>query len=424
MNFALLKKTVDMDKRLTHEKEKFEAVFQNASLGILVIDHSGIITLANNFLITLFGYSNAGELIGKKMEILIPHRYQHRHVADRDRFIQHPATRPMGMGRDLFGITKDGRELPLEISLSSYSNDDGTFSIAFISDISARIEVQEKLREQRLELATINKKMEALNEELEKKVEARTAKLEETMLKLKASKDDLSRALSKEKDLGDLKSAFVSMASHEFRTPLSTILSSASLLAKYKLTEEQSKRDKHVQRIKSSVINLNNILNEFLSLGKIEDGKIKAHITEFNLEELITSQVNEMTEILKPGQEVVYTHTGNAIVNLDPVLFKNILINLLSNAAKFSPENKCIYIATRFADDHLHFSIRDEGQGISQKDQEHLFEIFFRATNAINIPGTGLGLHIVGKYVEMMNGSISINSDLEKGTEINITFAQ
>src|SRR6185437_2928026 len=218
--------------------------------------------------------------------------------------------------------------------------------IAFISDISQRIEVQKKLTEQRIELASINKKMEALNEGLERKVEARTAKLHETMQKLESSKDELSKALSKEKDLGDLKSAFVSMASHEFRTPLSTILSSASLLAKYKLTEEQEKRDKHVLRIKSSVINLNNILNEFLSLGKIEDGKITKHDSVFNIKELISQQINEIAEILKPGQYVNYQHSGDTDVVLDEVLFKNILINLLCNAVKFSEENKPVFIST------------------------------------------------------------------------------
>ena len=413
-----------MDKLLIREQEKFKAVFQNASLGILVVDQTGAITLANNFLITLFGYSNENELIGKKLEILIPQRYHHQHVADRERFTEHPTTRPMGMGRDLFGITKSGRELPLEISLSSYSNDEGVFSIAFISDITSRIEAQNKLKEQRLELAAMNKKMEALNEELEKKVEARTAKLQETMQKLEASKDELSKALSKERDLGDMKSAFVSMASHEFRTPLSTILSSASLLAKYKLTEDQEKRDRHIQRIKSSVINLNNILNEFLSLGKIEDGKITAHESVFDIKEFVSLQINEMNEILKPGQKVTYSHTGNNEVTLDEVLFKNILINLLSNAIKFSAENKPVFITTNVSDRKLTFSIKDKGMGISKKDQAHLCEIFFRAGNAVNIPGTGLGLHIVAKYVEMMNGTIEIKSELDKGTEIILIFAQ
>jgi PAS domain S-box-containing protein len=413
-----------MNKLLLREQEKFEAVFQNASLGILVINSKGNIVLANNFLLKQFGYTSAEELAGKKMEILIPQRYHHQHVSDRAHFNAHPATRPMGIGRDLFGIKKDGTEIPLEISLSSYHNDEGVFSIAFISDITTRIEAQNKLREQRLALASMNQQMERLNEELEKKVEERTFKLQETMQKLEASKDELAKALSKEKDLGDMKSAFVSMASHEFRTPLSTILSSASLLAKYKLTDEQPKRDKHVQRIKSSVINLNNILNEFLSLGKIEDGKITAHLSVFNIQDLIQVQIAEMTEILKPGQEVKYTHTGHTEVTLDEVLFKNILINLLSNAAKFSGENKPIFISTKVMDNQLLFSIKDEGIGISQKDQEHLCEIFFRATNVVNIPGTGLGLHIVAKYVEMMKGQIEIKSKLEKGTEINLIFAQ
>jgi PAS domain S-box-containing protein len=412
-----------MDKRLIREQGKFEAVFQNASLGILVIDSKGMITLANDFLTGLFGYTHE-ELIGKELEILIPSRYHHQHVKDRNEYIEHPTTRPMGIGRDLFGVTKDGRELPLEISLSSYSNDQGDFSIAFISDITTRLESQEKLRSQRLELAAMNKKMEALNGELEEMVEVRTSKLQETLEKLEASKDELSKALSKEKDLGDLKSAFVSMASHEFRTPLSTILSSASLLAKYRLTEEQDKRDKHVQRIKSSVINLNNILNEFLSLGKIEDGKIIAHESVFDIKELITGQINEMTEILKPGQTVHYEHSGDRHATLDPILFKNILINLLSNAAKFSGENKPIYINTAVTKNELRFSVKDEGMGISEKDQVHLCEIFYRATNAVNVPGTGLGLHIVAKYVEMMNGSLEIKSELEKGTEINLIFVQ
>ena len=413
-----------MEKLLHIEQEKFKAVFQNASLGILVINKSGIIMLVNDFLLEQFGYSDVDELTGKKMEVLIPDRYHHQHVTERGHYMEHPITRPMGIGRDLYGLKKDSTEIPIEISLSSYTNDDGVFSIAFISDISQRVEVQNKLKEQRLALADMNKKMEALNEELERKVVVRTSKLHETMQKLEASKDELSTALSKEKDLGELKSAFVSMASHEFRTPLSTILSSASLLAKYKLTDEQDKRDKHVQRIKSSVINLNNILNEFLSLGKIEDGKITAHKTIFDIENLVLQQVNEMTEILKPGQKVSYTHHGDADVTLDEVLFKNILINLLSNAAKFSGENKAIFITTKTNEKSVQFCIKDKGIGISKKDQEHLSEIFFRASNATNIPGTGVGLHIVAKYVEMLNGKMEIKSELEKGTEINIIFAQ
>ncbi|MEO9211396.1 MAG: PAS domain-containing sensor histidine kinase [Ginsengibacter sp.] len=413
-----------MDKLLLREQEKFQAIFQNASLGILVINNKGKIVLANDFLLSQFGYGNIGEIIGKNLEILIPARYHHQHTSDRDAFIEHPATRPMGIGRDLYGMKKDGSEMMVEISLSSYTSDDNVYSIAFISDISTRIETQDKLKEQRLALADMNKKMEVLNEELERKVEARTAKLQDTMQKLEASKEELSKALDKEKDLGDMKSAFVSMASHEFRTPLSTILSSASLLAKYKLAEEQEKRDKHIQRIKSSVINLNNILNEFLSLRKMEDGKMSAQHSAFNIRELISTLINEMSEIFKKGQKVNYIHSGNTEVILDKILFKNILINLLSNAAKFSNENKPIFITTERENHLLKFRIMDQGIGISEKDKEHLCEIFFRASNAINIPGTGLGLHIVRRYVEMMGGKIEIKSKIHEGTEINIIFTQ
>lgn len=406
------------------QQEKFETVFQHASLGILVIDQQGFIILVNDFLIRMFNYSSADELTGKQLEILIPSRYHHQHVAERKHFAKHPATRPMGIGRDLFGITKDGMEIPLEISLSSYSNEDGTFSIAFISDISKRVEMQQKLKEKTDALEEVNKKMEELNEELEKQVEARTAKLQETMQKLELSKDELTKALSKEKDLSDMKSAFVSMASHEFRTPLSTILSSASLLSKYRLTEEQPNRDKHIQRIKSAVTNLNNILNEFLSIGRIEDGKITAHMSLFDITEFINQQISELSEILKPGQTVSYHHTGKKNIYLDETLFKNIFINLLSNSAKFSEERAPITIATTVTASQFIFSIKDEGMGISEKDQRHLCKIFFRASNAMNVPGTGLGLHIVSKYADIMNGTMEIKSQLNKGTEITLIFAQ
>ena len=163
---------------------------------------------------------------------------------------------------------------------------------------------------------------------------------------------------------------------------------------------------------------------EFLCLGKIEDGKLSANKTVFNINEFISQLINEMAEIFKPGQYVNYSHKGETDVILDEVLFKNILINLLSNAVKFSEENKPIFISTEIKNGFLKFSIKDEGMGISKKDQEHLFELFYRATNAINIPGTGLGLHIAGKYTEMMEGKIEIKSELNKGTEIILIFAQ
>ncbi|MEI7963549.1 MAG: ATP-binding protein [Chitinophagaceae bacterium] len=404
------------------ENERFEALFQFASMGILVANSSGEIVLANDFLITLFGYDNADELVGNKIEKLIPQRYHSGHVHQRDHYMQEPKRRPMGRGIDLFASRKDGSEFPVEISLSNYSTDEGNYAIAFITDISKRKEIENAVLEQKEELASINLKIEELNNDLEKKVELRTKQLRDTMKQLETSRDEITKALSKEKELSDLKSRFVSMASHEFRTPLSTILSSASLVAKYTESEEQDKRDRHIQRIKSSVNNLTDILNEFLSLGKIEDGKIVSHYAEFSIKEMGTAICNELTGIARPGQQLIYTHQGNEIVHLDPTLFRNVIINLLSNAIKFTPENGTITITSKVTPKNISLRIKDNGLGISPEDQSHLFERFFRGANVINIQGTGLGLHIVGKYIELMNGQIEFNSVLEKGTEFIITF--
>ncbi len=410
------------ENKLLREKQRFEALFNYATMGILVADHHGKIIQANNYALKEFGYQES-DLVGQHVEQLIPSRFQHNHVDYRNAYNHHPETRPMGAGRDLFARRKDGSEFPVEISLSPYQTEEGLFVIAFIIDISVRKEKEDADKKHREEITRVNTAIRKLNDELEAKVMERTRQLEQTLQELEASRDEMSLSLEKEKELNDMKSRFVSMASHEFRTPLSTILSSASLLAKYTLTEEQPKRDKHIQRIKSSVNNLTGILNEFLSIGRIEDGKLEAHFADFNLPELLTAVCTEIGEMKKSGQVIRYHHEGDKLVSLDMELLRNVLINLLSNAIKFSPENAVIEVNSIARDDgHITISLKDEGMGISAEDQEHLFERFFRGKNVINIQGTGLGLHIVGKYIELMQGSISYTSELNKGTEFILNF--
>jgi PAS domain S-box-containing protein len=389
------------------EKHLVQALFTHASIGILVANQKGEIILANPFILDQFGYSGS-ELIGKKVELLIPNRFHDRHVHHREKFTAHMQNRPMGAGMDLFGVHKDGTEFPVEVSLCHYSNDEGSFVVAFINNITIRKKAEEEIRR--------------LNDELEDKVDERTHQLKDALTKLEASKEVLARSLGKEKDLNELKSRFVSIASHEFRTPLSTILSSTYLLQKYTTAEDQPKREKHIERIVSSVNTLTDILNDFLSVGKIEEGKIMLKPSTINIKELISRIVGELRNIGKSGQSIIYTHKGKQLVVMDPTLLKHIVLNLVSNAIKFSLENSVIEVSTDVKNGQLLFKTKDHGVGIPKEDQVHLFERFFRGSNVGNIQGTGLGLHIVSKYAELMNGKISCNSSPGTGTVMSVLF--
>lgn len=399
----------------------FDALFNYTTMGIVIADSDGFILMANPFLLKQFGYDST-EIIGHKIEKLIPVRFHNRHVQYREKYSEQPRNRPMGDGQELFAVHKDGNEFPVEVSLGTYKTMAGQFAIAFVSNISSRKEAENSLKQ--------------LNAELEKKVAERTETLTATVkelgiqikeaeakdIELQRMNSFLNAALEKEKELNELKSRFVSLASHEFRTPLSTILSSTYLIGKYEQATEQPKRIRHIQRITSAVNMLTDILNDFLSVGKIEEGKVQLRKVMFDIEKHITAIISEMRGLKKKMQKVQYKHIGSPEVLLDPVLLKHIVINLLSNAIKFSAEGAAIVIQTSVLEQSFSLSVRDNGIGIPIEDQQHMFERFQRGTNASNIQGTGLGLHIVGKYVELMNGVISYQSELSKGTEFTITI--
>lgn len=238
----------------------------------------------------------------------------------------------------------------------------------------------------------------------------------------KKAEKEVRMALQKEKELNELKSKFVSTASHEFRTPLSTILSSVSLVERYTKPEEAEKRLKHVERIKSSVKNLTDILNDFLSLEKLEAGKVEIHFTEFDLVKFSEDIVEDMQSLARNGQKIIHKHSGTTEAVLDKQLLRNVLINLLNNAIKYSGENKTIELISETSNNEIIITIKDEGIGIPQEDQQHLFERFFRAQNVTGEQGTGLGLNIVRRYVKLMQGEISFASEVNVGSEFTIRF--
>jgi len=397
------------------------SLFAYATEGIILANRKGEIILVNPFGEKMFGYTKE-ELVGQRIEILIPKELKQKHVVHREHFHQNPVSRSMGAGRDLFAQRKDGTTFPVEISLSHYKASDEEFVIAFIIDITIRKENEKVLREQKDELERVSKEIKQLNIDLERKVEDRTMMLRETLAQLERSKDELAESLEKEKELSDLKTRFVSTVSHEFRTPLSTVLSSAALLSKYVTSEDQAKRDRHIVRIKESVKHLSGMLEDLLSLGKLEEGLIEAKPEPFACEEFMNEFINEMQEIAKPGQKIKFSHSGSNQIVSDKRLLKNILNNLVSNAIKFSPEDAVIEIFCSNENNVITLSVADKGIGISEEDKQHLFERFFRARNAFNIEGTGLGLHIVSKYIELLQGTIDMQSEIGKGSKFTISI--
>jgi PAS domain S-box-containing protein len=238
----------------------------------------------------------------------------------------------------------------------------------------------------------------------------------------KRAEDTLKRALVKEKELNQMKSNFVSIASHEFRTPLSTISSSVSLLEQYRTTETQNKRDRHIGRINTSVGEMVSILEEFLSLEKIEEGKVEPIRTSFNLKELVENVCSKFNNTLKEGQQINCFHEGAEETVLDKNFTEHILTNLISNAVKYSSVGTRVSVNTFVDNEKVRLRIHDQGIGISKEDQRHLFERFFRASNTGNIKGTGLGLHIVKRYIDLMDGTIKVKSKKDEGSEFSVVL--
>jgi PAS domain S-box-containing protein len=407
-------------RSIESEQRQVTALFEHATEGIILTNDKGNIILCNPAATRLFDYERDA-LLGQPIEILIPQRIHPKHEDYRKGFYHNPSNRTMGHGRDLFARKKDGREFPVEVSLSYYQQKGAVYVIAFVVDITQRKQAEQELLGQKRQLETVTEDIRKLNTGLETKVEQRTLILREALQELERSQQELNEALNKEKELNEIKSRFVSMASHEFRTPLSTVLSSAALLGKYTKEEEQDKRDKHIKRIKDSVKHLNVLLEDFLSLGKLEEGKIKAEISDFPIKEFLEEVVDEIKSLAKEGQEIHCGYSGKNEFISDKRLLKNILINLLSNAIKFSPVGASIWLQVdHLPNGHLRLSVKDEGIGISEEDQQHLFSSFFRGGNALNIEGTGLGLHIVRRYADLLGGSVQLDSTLDRGTTITV----
>lgn len=415
-----------MEERLGNP---FQAIFESVVEGVIVTGEDGKILLANPAAERLFDRTKL-ELQGLGIEDLIPKELRKQHVGFRSTYMESPSPRKMGRGRDLVALRKDGSTFPVEVSLSHATLDDQMVVIAFLIDITERKKAEDAIKKS-------EEKLIVYAAELEKRVSDRTRELADAIDNLEAANKELQeeiqirkqaeseaqQAFEKEKELNELKSRFVSLASHEFRTPLSTILSSVSLIARYDTPETADKRQKHIDRIKNNVRGLTALLNDFLNLERLEAGDLSANLEKFSLRPFMEEICDEIQGIAKRGQ-IITLEADDQIrtVSLDKQLLKNICLNLLSNAIKYSPEKRPIHFAYHKAGDEMQLQVVDQGMGIAKSEQVHLFERFFRSKEASGIQGTGLGLYIVKKYVEQMRGTITFESKYQEGSTFTITL--
>lgn len=384
------------------------AIIETAIDGIITIDSRGIIESINPSALKLFGYEEH-EVTGKNISVLMPEPDRSAHDGYIDRYQRTGEKRIIGIGREVLGLRKDKTTFPFRLAVSEVEYEHRKIFTGFVHDLTKEKQAEENLKR--------------YTEELEEKVKDRTQNLEQLILELEKARDEASHSLEKEKELNQLKTRFVSMASHEFRTPLSSVQLSASLIEKYLQKIDQTNILKHTGKIKNSVGHLTGILNDFLSLEKLEAGKTEMQFQAFDLVKFSEDIIEEMQLISKQNQHIVYQHTGaTSQVFLDPALLKSAAINLVSNAIKYSGENTFIEFNTEVNDTEVCITVKDNGIGIPVEEQKNLFEPFFRAHNTGNIPGTGLGLNIVKRYIGMMGGIVLCQSAQYKGTTISLIF--
>lgn len=391
----------------------FNLLSSAISEGIIVVNKEQIIVATNNSANEMFGYDN-GVLLGKPLNTLIPQKFHHNHGSHFSGFMQKSDKRQMGQGRDLYGMRKNGQEFPVEAGLNPFEVDGVTYVMALVIDITQRKQQEQQISD--------------LNSQLEAKIEQRTKELNNIVLELRGEvslrKEAVSKAkiaLKKERELNDLKTKFLSLVSHEFKTPLSSILTSATLISKYQLSEQQAKRDKHLDTIKNKVKYLDTILTDFLSVERLESGKVNYKFTIFPLSRLVNEVIYDANMLLKTGQNIHYPdNIDEIIIDFDEKILELILSNLIHNAIKYSPEHSPIDIQVEHNKKMVTLKVIDKGMGIPKEEQKFIFNRYFRAENALLTQGTGIGLNIVKGHLENLGGAIDFTSIENRGSTFNI----
>ncbi len=351
----------------------YKLIFENAREGLLLTDNRGIIELVNPRILEIFKYQNQEELLGKPIEILIPRELRRKHVQHRIDYYQKPDDFAKDIIRPLVGSCKDDSRVYVDVSLSHFHNEDGEIKVlSFVNDITDIVHTEQ--------------------------------------------------ALQREKELNELKSRFVSMVSHEIRTPLSSIFTSATLIEKYERTEQHPNRQKHTERIKRSVKYLTALLEDVLSLQKMDEAAQQTVLEEVHFPEVIKELLSDFFGSQEEQNRIVYKHFGQRVFETDKKILGVTIKNLVDNALKYAPEPSPVHIVTQCSQNTLLIQVKDEGRGIPEEEQAVIFDRFFRASNVLNIRGTGLGLSIVKGMLDKLHGEIIVDSIPGEFTVFKVTI--
>jgi len=493
----------------------FNILSEALSEGVIIVDKTQKIVGTNSSTNEMFGFE-AGELIDKPLQLLIPKKYHDNHKGHFHGFMKNGAKRRMGGDRELYGAKKCGGIFPVEVGLNPFEVYGNKYVMALVIDITERKKAIQELKhwatifdeslneififdaktlqfidanrgalgnigynlseiiqltpvdikpnynetqfrevltplhskkQEKIKFETTHQRKDGTTYPVEVHIQLSsledqqvfvaiilditerknyTNKLERTVAQRTGQ---LKLALAKEKELNELKTKFLSLVSHEFKTPLSGILTSTILLEKYKLSEQQEKRDKHIQTITGKVHYLNNILNDFLSIERLDTGKENYNFRDFNLSKVVNEVVYNANMLLKDGQHIhIPENIDEFNLCQDEKILELTLSNLIHNAIKYSPENTTIDLKVLQVDENIIFKVTDQGRGIPKKDQKHIFDRYFRAENVMNDQGTGIGLNIIKGHLENLGGSITFESEENKGSmfivELPINFKE
>lgn len=377
----LIREQAQRIDNLQASEQRANAILMSSRDIIINADSNSRIIFWNKAAEAEFGYLSE-EVIGQPLTHIMPDQFRDLHIAGLKRVAETGKTKIIGTIVEVIGLRKNGIEFPIELSLSSFSEGDEIFFNSIIRNITARKEIEQALKD---------------------------------------SKNELQDALVKEKELGALKDRFMTMIAHEFRTPLAIISVSNQLLSNYLHRLTETKRKEHLGRIKEQITNLTDMLESIGTMLQNTGNPVELDLEAINLKDYCEAIISDFQKTITSKHVIIFSCEDSLRnIQVDKKCITIIVRNLLSNAIKYSDGGSQITINISIYEKGQLLQIRDEGVGIPMEDLKWIFTPYHRAINVENIKGIGLGLQAVKELVELHNGEITVQSEIDKGTVFNV----